>query len=40
MVPDPDALSLAERIQDVVAAPVVAGLHSIAAANLEAQPPG
>ena len=39
MVPDPDRLSLAERIQAVVAAPVAAGLHSIAAANLEAQPP-
>ena len=37
MVPDPDRLSLAERIQAVVAAPVAAGLHSIAAANLEAQ---
>jgi 8-hydroxy-5-deazaflavin:NADPH oxidoreductase len=39
MFPDPDALSLAERVQALVAAPVVAGLHSIAAANLEAQPP-
>jgi NADPH-dependent F420 reductase len=38
-LPDPDALSLAERIQQVVRAPVVAGLHSIAAANLEAAPP-
>jgi 8-hydroxy-5-deazaflavin:NADPH oxidoreductase len=38
MVPDPDARSLAERIQDVVDAPVVAGLHSIAAANLGEQP--
>ena len=36
MLPDPDALSLAERVQAVVRAPVVAGLHSIAAANLEA----
>lgn len=34
MLPDPDARSLAERIQDVVDAPVVAGLHSIAAVNL------
>ena len=34
MLPDPDARSLAERVQDVVEAPVVAGLHSIAAANL------
>ena len=32
--PDPDQTSLAERIQAVVDAPVVAGLHSIAAANL------
>ena len=38
MLPDPDARSLAERVQDIVAAPVVAGLHSVAAANLEAQP--
>ena len=30
-VPDPDARSLAERIQDEVAGPVVAGLHSMAA---------
>jgi NADPH-dependent F420 reductase len=33
-LPDPDALSLAERIQDLVDAPVVAGLHSVAAASL------
>ena len=39
MLPDPDALSLAERVQAVVAAPVAAGLHSIAAANLEEEPP-
>ena len=39
MAPDPDALSLAERVQAVVDAPVAAGLHSIAAANLEAHPP-
>jgi NADPH-dependent F420 reductase len=39
MLPDPDALSLAERVQAVVQAPVVAGLHSIAAANLEEQAP-
>ncbi len=38
-LPDPDGLSLAERIQDVVDAPVVAGLHSIAAASLGAAPP-
>ena len=34
MLPDPDALSLAERVQAAVEAPVAAGLHSIAAANL------
>jgi 8-hydroxy-5-deazaflavin:NADPH oxidoreductase len=39
MFPDPDAFSLAERVQDVVEAPVVAGLHSIAAANLDAASP-
>jgi len=38
MLPDPDGRSLAERVQDVVAAPVVAGLHSIAASNLEDRP--
>jgi 8-hydroxy-5-deazaflavin:NADPH oxidoreductase len=38
-LPDPDARSLAERIQDVVDAPVVAGLHSIAAASLGAARP-
>ena len=37
--PDPDAVSLAERIQAVVDAPVVAGLHSIAAANLAGAAP-
>jgi 8-hydroxy-5-deazaflavin:NADPH oxidoreductase len=37
--PDADARSLAERIQDVVSAPVAAGLHSIAASNLAAEPP-
>jgi NADPH-dependent F420 reductase len=37
--PDPDPFSLAERIQDVVRAPVVAGLHTIAASNLDAAPP-
>lgn len=37
--PDPDARSLAERIQDAVRGPVVAGLQSIAAANLESAPP-
>ena len=39
MLPDPDARSLAERVQEVVTAPVVAGLHSIAAANLEEDQP-
>jgi NADPH-dependent F420 reductase len=34
MLPDPDALSLAERVAQVVHGPVVAGLHSVAAANL------
>jgi NADPH-dependent F420 reductase len=37
--PDPEARSLAERIQDAVAGPVAAGLHSIAAANLGEAPP-
>jgi NADPH-dependent F420 reductase len=37
--PDPDARSLAERIRDLVSAPVAAGLHSIAAANLAEEPP-
>ena len=37
--PDPEARSLAERIQDVVDAPVAAGLHSIAAASLDDEPP-
>ena len=38
MLPDPEALSLAERVQQIVAAPVAAGLHSVAAANLEEAP--
>jgi hypothetical protein len=38
-LPDPDALSIAERIQQLVGGPVVAGLHSIAAANLAEAPP-
>jgi 8-hydroxy-5-deazaflavin:NADPH oxidoreductase len=37
--PDSDARSLAERVQAIVAGPVVAGLHSIAAANLDERPP-
>ena len=36
MLPDADALSLAERVKELVDAPVAAGLHSIAAANLAA----
>ena len=39
MLPDPEALSLAERIQSAIGAPVAAGLHSIAAANLEEEQP-
>ena len=39
MLPDPEVLSLAERVQQVVRAPVSAGLHSIAAANLDEAPP-
>jgi hypothetical protein len=38
-LPDADALSLAERVQQVVQAPVTAGLHSIAASNLDEAPP-
>jgi 8-hydroxy-5-deazaflavin:NADPH oxidoreductase len=38
-LPDPEARSLAERVQDIVAAPVAAGLHSIAASNLDEAPP-
>ena len=36
--PDAHARSLAERIQDVVNGPVVAGLHSIAASNIGSDP--
>jgi NADPH-dependent F420 reductase len=32
--PTPEATSIAQRIQAVVAGPVIAGLHSLAAANL------
>ncbi len=39
MLPDPNARSIAERVQELVQAPVVAGLHSIAAANLEEEQP-
>lgn len=35
--PGPDELSLAERVAGVVAGPVVAGLHSLAAQNLGAE---
>jgi NADPH-dependent F420 reductase len=38
-LPDPEPRSLAERVQDVVRAPVAAGLHSIAAASLDEEPP-
>jgi len=38
-LPDPEALSLAERVQQIVQGPVTAGLHSIAASNLDAAPP-
>jgi predicted dinucleotide-binding enzyme len=37
--PSPDARSLAERIQAELDAPVVAGLHSLAAASLGADAP-
>jgi NADPH-dependent F420 reductase len=37
-LPDPEARSLAERVQDTVRAPVAAGLHSIAASNLDEAP--
>jgi 8-hydroxy-5-deazaflavin:NADPH oxidoreductase len=37
--PTPEATSIAERIQAVLDAPVAAGLHSLAAANLAAAPP-
>jgi 8-hydroxy-5-deazaflavin:NADPH oxidoreductase len=38
-LPDPDARSLAERIQEKVTGPVVAGLHSVAASNIDAHAP-
>lgn len=37
--PTPEATSLAERVAERLAGPVVAGLHSLAAANLAAEPP-
>ncbi|MEI8105404.1 MAG: NAD(P)-binding domain-containing protein [Actinomycetes bacterium] len=39
VLPDPEALSLAERVAAIVAGPVVAGLHSVAAVNLIDAPP-
>jgi predicted dinucleotide-binding enzyme len=38
MLPDPDVLTLAERVQEIVDAPVGAGLHSVAASNLAESP--
>ncbi|MGN6798706.1 MAG: NAD(P)-binding domain-containing protein [Gaiellaceae bacterium] len=38
MLPDPEALSLAERVQEIVDGPVAAGLHSVAASNLAEAP--
>jgi NADPH-dependent F420 reductase len=37
--PDPDARSIAERVAEVVEGPVVAGLHTLAAANIADEPP-
>jgi NADPH-dependent F420 reductase len=37
--PTPEATSIAKRIQDELDAPVVAGLHSLAASNLAEAPP-
>ncbi len=37
--PTPDATSLAERVAERLAAPVVAGFHSLAATNLAAESP-
>jgi NADPH-dependent F420 reductase len=37
--PDQEASSIAERVADEISAPVAAGLHSIAAANLAAEQP-
>lgn len=40
VLPSPEATSLAERIQDELDAPVVAGLHTLAASTLDsAEPP-
>jgi 8-hydroxy-5-deazaflavin:NADPH oxidoreductase len=37
--PDPDPRSIAERVQELVPGPVVAGLHSVAASNLGEEAP-
>ena len=37
--PTAESTSVAQRVQDVVQAPVVAGLHSLAAASLAGEPP-
>jgi NADPH-dependent F420 reductase len=37
VLPDPEATSLAERLQEILSGPVIAGLHSVAAANLDEQ---
>ncbi|HZG36098.1 MAG TPA: SDR family NAD(P)-dependent oxidoreductase [Gaiellaceae bacterium] len=37
--PTPEATSVAQRVQDELDAPVVAGLHSLAASNLVEEPP-
>jgi NADPH-dependent F420 reductase len=37
--PDPDALSIAERVAGIVSGPVAAGLHTLAASNLAEDPP-
>ena len=39
VLPSPDAVSLAERIQEELDGPVLAGLHSLAAASLGAEKP-
>jgi hypothetical protein len=39
VLPDPEPRSLAERVQEIVRGPVVAGLHSVAAASLDEDAP-
>jgi len=39
VLPSPDAVSLAERLQEELEGPVLAGLHSLAAASLGAEAP-